>query len=92
MRHALALSIALVASCAPFAAPGTQAAAADIPSPSAYLKMSIGADRVIADYRQIRSYFALLDERSPRVAVEHLGPTTLGEDLIMANVFRKRRR
>jgi hypothetical protein len=84
VRHALALSAALVASCLLFAATGTHAATADIPSPSAYLKMSIGADRVIADYRQIRSYFATLDSLSPRVAVEHLGPTTLGEDLIMA--------
>jgi hypothetical protein len=58
--------------------------AAGIPTPSAFLKLDIGADRVLADYRQIRSYFAELDKLSPRVEVENLGKTTLGEDMIMA--------
>jgi hypothetical protein len=71
---ALALS-GLVAAAAP---------AADLPTPSEYLKLDIGADRVLADYRQIRSYFAELDRSSPRVQVQNLGKTTLGEDMIMA--------
>ena len=60
------------------------AAHAQIPSPSAFLKLDIGADRVLADYRQIRAYFAELDQRSARVLVQDLGPTTLGEPMIMA--------
>jgi len=60
--------------------------AAEIPTPSAFLKIDVGADRVLADYRQVRSYFAELDRLSPRVEVENLGPTTLGEDMIMAVV------
>jgi hypothetical protein len=59
-------------------------AAAAIPSPSAFLKLDIGADKVLADYRQIRSYFNELDKQSPRVQVVSLGKTTLGEDMFMA--------
>src|SRR4030095_8642 len=58
--------------------------AAQIPSPSQFLKLDVGADRTLADYKQIRSYFAALDKASPRVEVEILGKTTLGEDMIMA--------
>ena len=58
--------------------------AADIPTPNAFLKLDIGADRVLADYRQIRSYFNELDKQSPRVEVVSLGKTTLGEDMFMA--------
>jgi hypothetical protein len=65
-----------------FAASAARPAA--IPGPSEYLKLDIGADRVLADYRQIRSYFAELDRFSPRVTIESLGKTTLGEDMIMA--------
>jgi hypothetical protein len=53
-------------------------------SPSEFLGFPVGADRKIADYRQIVSYFRALDAASPRVQVQDLGKTTLGEDLIMA--------
>lgn len=59
-------------------------ALAQIPSPSQFLKLDVGADRVLADYKQIRAYFAALDTASPRVEIETLGKTTLGEDMIMA--------
>jgi hypothetical protein len=62
----------------------TSAAAAAIPTPSAFLKLDIGADKVLADYRQIRGYFNELDNQSPRVQVVTLGKTTLGEDMFMA--------
>ncbi|MBI5711182.1 MAG: hypothetical protein HZC42_12920 [Candidatus Eisenbacteria bacterium] len=81
MRHAIRLSSALLLLVA-----CSIARAAGIPSPSEYLKMPIGADRVVADYRQIRAYFAELDRLSPRVQVENLGKTTLGEDLVMAMI------
>jgi hypothetical protein len=58
--------------------------AAAPPSPSEFLKMNVGADRVLADYRQIASYFHALAAGSPRVRVETIGKTTLGEDEIMA--------
>jgi hypothetical protein len=62
------------------------ARAATIPSPSEFLGMQVGADRTVADYRQILSYFKALDAASPRVEVEVLGKTTLGEDLFLAAI------
>jgi hypothetical protein len=55
-----------------------------IPSPSSFLKIDVGADRKLADYRQIVSYLRAVDAASPRVEVVSLGKTTLGEDEVMA--------
>jgi hypothetical protein len=63
------------------AAPAT---AASIPAPSDLLGISVGADRTLADYRQIAAYFKALDAASPRVELQLLGKTTLGEDMFMA--------
>jgi hypothetical protein len=65
----------LVARAAPAAGP---------PSPSDFLGFTVGADRVLADYRQIAAYFRALAAASPRVEVQVLGKTTLGEDMLMA--------
>src|SRR5438270_63362 len=72
-RAALAITLLLAATLS--AAP---------PSPSDFLKMNVGADRTLADYRQIVSYFNALAAASPRVRIETLGKTTLGENEIMA--------
>jgi hypothetical protein len=66
-------------------AAGTLSADA-IPTPSQFLGFEVGADRTVADYRQIVSYFNMLDQASPRVAVVNLGPTTLGENMILAAI------
>src|SRR5688500_15651956 len=58
--------------------------AQSIPSPSQFLKLEIGKDKVLADYSQIKSYFRALDAASPRVDLEVLGKTTLGDEMIMA--------
>jgi len=58
--------------------------AASVPTPSEYLKFSVGADRTLADYHQIQSYFEELAKDSPRIKVEKLGQTTENNDLIMA--------
>jgi hypothetical protein len=63
---------------------GAATGVAAVLSPSEFLGFPVGADRKIADYRQIVSYFRALDAASPRVQVQDLGKTTLGEDLIMA--------
>ena len=73
----LALAAALLALATP-------APAATVPSPSEFLGMTVGADRTVADYRQVLAYFKALDAASPRVEVEVLGQTTLGEDLFLA--------
>jgi hypothetical protein len=59
-------------------------ATAQVPTPSGYLKMNVGADRTLADYRQIVSYFRALDAASPKLEIQNLGKTTLGEEMIMA--------
>jgi hypothetical protein len=66
-----------------FAITITNAATASVPSPNEFLKLKIGDDKVLADYHQIVSYFNALDAASPRVAVQNLGKTTLGEPMIM---------
>lgn len=58
--------------------------AAPPPSPSQFLGFEVGADRKLADYRQIVSYLRALAAASPRVRVESIGRTTLGEDFVMA--------
>ena len=63
---------------------GLTAFASDIPSPSKFLGLPIGADKTLADYHQITAYFRALDAASERVEVVSLGKTTLGEEMIMA--------
>src|SRR3954468_20440066 len=60
---------------------------AAVQSPSQFLGFEVGADRKLADYKQIVSYFRALAAASPRVRVESLGKTTLGEDFIKAVVM-----
>jgi hypothetical protein len=60
------------------------AASAAVPTPSQSLGIDVGADRTLADYRQIASYFRAVAAASPRVQIESLGKTTLGDDFIMA--------
>jgi hypothetical protein len=58
--------------------------AAPVPSPSEFLGFEVGADRKLADYKQIAKYFQALKAASPRVDIEVLGKTTLNEDMFMA--------
>lgn len=57
-----------------------------IPTPSEFLGFEVGADRKLADHRQIVSYFNALASASKRIEIENLGPTTLGNDMIMAAI------
>ncbi|MEO6119632.1 MAG: M14 family metallopeptidase [Terriglobales bacterium] len=54
------------------------------PAPSKFLGFEVGADRQLADYKQITAYFRALDAASPRVELQVLGKTTLDQDMIMA--------
>ncbi len=58
--------------------------AQNVPTPSQFLGFQVGADRQLADYKQIVSYLKKLAEVSPRIQVQMLGPTTLGNDMVMA--------
>jgi hypothetical protein len=61
-----------------------QKSAGHVPAPSEFLGFEVGADRRLADYKQISSYFKALTAASPRVEIQVLGKTTLGEDMFMA--------
>ena len=56
------------------------------PSPRSVLGFTPGDDRTVADWSQIRDYFARLDAASPRVLVREIGTTTRGRPLIVAFV------
>src|SRR5215472_2546721 len=82
-RYLFAAALAL--SLSPFVpAQEKQKPAAKVPTPSEVLGFEVGADRKLADYKQISSYFKTLAAASPRVQVEVLGKTRLGEDMFMA--------
>lgn len=60
--------------------------AQDIPSPESFLGHPVGADYELARWDQILEYFRILDERSDRVAVHDLGPTSEGRRMIYAEI------
>jgi Zinc carboxypeptidase len=79
------LAALLAVSLMPFVhAQDKQKSPSHIPTPSEVLGFEVGADRKLADYKQISSYFKALAVASPRVQIEVLGKTTLGEDMFMA--------
>src|SRR6266481_7457156 len=55
-----------------------------IPTPSEFLGFEVGADRQLADYRQITAYFKALSAASNKLQIENLGKTTLGEEMFIA--------
>jgi hypothetical protein len=62
------------------------AAAAPVPTPESFLGFTPGDDRKLASWDQIKTYFSMVDEASDRVVVKDIGPTELGERMIMAIV------
>jgi hypothetical protein len=53
-------------------------------SPEAFLKFKVGADRKLADYNQIMSYFQRLDQESGKVKVLNIGVSSENKPMIMA--------
>jgi hypothetical protein len=58
-------------------------AAAPVPSPDAFLGLTLGADRTLADWEQEVRYFRALDAASERVRVEEVGKTTEGRPFLI---------
>ena len=54
------------------------------PSPRSVLGFTPAEDKTIADWTQVRDYFAKLDAASAKVFVREFGKTTLGKPLIVA--------
>src|ERR1700680_3155076 len=78
------LTVASILVLSSFAQAQEEEKSGHIPKPSEFLGLKVGADRKLADYRQITSYFKALAAASNRVEIEALGKTTLGEDMFMA--------
>jgi len=57
-----------------------------IPAPKSVLGFNPTDDKTIADWKQIRDYFAKLDAASDRVLVEEIGKTTLGRPQIVVYI------
>ncbi len=64
--------------------PSTTTTSISVPSPRSVLGFTPGDERKVADWTQIRDYFARLDRASNRVKVETIGETTLGRPLVVA--------
>ena len=59
---------------------------AAVRSPAEYLGHAVGADRQLADHRQVVRYLEEVDAASDRLTLLHLGKTTLGNDLVVAAI------
>lgn len=70
-RSPLVASLAFAALCAVLPAQ-------ELPSPEAFLGQEIGADGFLVDYAQLEAWWKVLDERSPRLALEDMGKTSYG--------------
>jgi hypothetical protein len=84
LKHRSLLGGVLILVLSSFAQAQEKAKSGTVLTPSAFLGFEVGADRKLADYRQIASYFKALAAASPRVEIQVLGKTTLGEDMFMA--------
>ena len=82
--HWFVVLVAVFISILPSCGEAAQKGAGQSPTPSEFLKFEVGADRQLADYRQIAAYFKALAAASSRVEIEILGKTTLGEEMFMA--------
>src|SRR3989440_10389156 len=71
----------LVAACL-----GGAAAAAQVPSPASVLGFAVGADRSLADWRQLTAYFNRLAAASDRVKLDTLGTSTLGKPFVLLTI------
>jgi hypothetical protein len=83
-QHKRFILLLLVITLLPLHRSLAQKSAAHVPAPSEFLKFEVGADRQLADYRQIASYFKALAATSSRLEYQPLGKTTLDEEMFMA--------
>ena len=60
-----------------------QAAVQQIPTPESFFGFEMGADRKLARWDKLVEYYNLLGERSPRLEVVNMGPTTMGHPFLV---------
>ncbi len=68
------------------AASASSFAAVDIPTPEAHFGYRVGTDRKLIEWAGIVEYLRLVGERSPRVNVRELGPTTDGRPFLLLEI------
>jgi hypothetical protein len=81
MRPRSSLSLILVLAAA-LAGRAQGVTAQQIPSPEEFFGFQMGADRHLARWDKMVEYYQLLDRESPRIHVENMGPTTLGNPFL----------
>lgn len=81
---AVALFLAATVPAGPSSAAPPQPTTAQtaIPSPAEFFGHEMGADRKLARWDKLVEYYELIDERSDRVQIVHMGPSTLGEPFL----------
>jgi len=62
------------------------AAAQSVPTPLEHFGFEMGADRKLADWSQLTSYYEKLAKTSQRVTVDTLGTTTMGRPFVMLTI------
>ena len=67
------------------------ASAQDIPAPEEYFGHRVGADRKLISWDAIVSYLRLVGERSGRVNVREIGPTTAGRPFLLVEIPGEKR-
>lgn len=86
MRHRFLLVPAGYALVAGIVAAQTALAAQSVPSPEDYFGFEIGAERKLADWTELTSYYESLASASPRVMVDTLGLTTMDRPFVMLTI------
>jgi hypothetical protein len=86
VRNGLAVAVLGLCAFGVLGSSGAPAQAPGVPKPSEFLNLNVGADGVIANYRQIVSYWKAVDAASDRITVQDLGSTTMGNPYIVAVV------
>ncbi len=75
VRFTIALLVTVLAQ--PVTARGQQ-----LPTPESFFGFQMGADRKLAHWDKLVEYYNLLGERSPRLNVVNMGPSTLGNPFL----------
>ena len=89
MRHSLQWKFpAALATLAVGLALGT--AQAQVPHPSEIFGFTPGDDYKLASYEQMETYFRALDDTSPRVMVQEIGTSVLGETMLLVFISSRR--
>jgi len=79
MRHSRLVAVALACACAP-------AGPQQVPTPEAHFGFAPGAEGRLANWDQLTAYYEALALASDRVAVDTLGPSTMGRPFVMLTI------